>query len=74
MEESITQDDAEKTSIRQIRVRFSDLESETKDLMFRRPARPHEEPESHATYGMDSRRVIFDLAFFHALESRRQGA
>ena len=31
MDESITQDDAEKESILQIRVRFSDLESETKD-------------------------------------------
>ena len=31
MEEGITKDDVEKKSIRQIRVRFSDLESETKD-------------------------------------------
>ena len=35
MEQGITQDDAEKKSIRQIRVRFSDLESETKDPFMR---------------------------------------
>ena len=35
MEESITQDEVEKKSIRQIRVYFSDLESETKDQFMR---------------------------------------
>ena len=35
MEEGITQDEVEKKSIRQIRVRFSDLESETKDPFMR---------------------------------------
>jgi hypothetical protein len=35
MEQGITQDDVEKKSIRQIRVRFSDLESETKDPFMR---------------------------------------
>ena len=35
MEQGITQDDVKKKSIRQIRVRFSDLESDTKDPFMR---------------------------------------